>query len=203
MTHHLCVAYACTCVDVVCQIRPSISPQSVAPAITGDLTFSKNNPEEGEATTATCTWSGDPAPTGQWFKDGRLLVESELPGHMRISPVSSGSVLKIFSVMLIDAGNYTCNVSNLVGFDFQVERLVVQGDWHVNVWLHCLCGDDCMSIWWSNRVIVCFLVHAERSTTALITGTDSCYCISLCICVDLSISLFLLGWHLLGFLAPD
>ena len=124
---------------VVCEVRfeppfPLASPHSVAPEITGDLTFSKDNPEEGEATTATCTWSGDPAPTVQWFKDGKLLVESELPSHMRISLFFSGmgSKLEILEAELGDTGNYRCNVSNPVGRDSRVRRLEVRGDVHVH-----------------------------------------------------------------------
>ena len=102
----------------------------VAPAIIGDLTFSKNNPEKDEETTATCRWTGEPAPIVTWFKDGEALKEAELPGHIRITQRTDKGVqlseLHIQSVKLGDAGNYTCNVSN-PGFAFQVKRLEVQG----------------------------------------------------------------------------
>ena len=120
--------------DVVYEVIIAPLGLSLAhPGIVGDLTFSKNSPEEGEATTATCTWTGDPPPFVQWFKDGKLLAESELPSHVRISPVSTGmgSKLEILEAELDDAGDYTCNVSNPVGFDFQVKRLEVQGDMRV------------------------------------------------------------------------
>ena len=65
----------------------------------------------------------------QWIKDGVVLVESDMPDHIRISPMASGmgSKLKIFSVNLDDAGNYTCSVTNSDGNDFMVESLEVRG----------------------------------------------------------------------------
>ena len=97
----------------------------------GDLTFSKNNPEEDEETIATCQWTGDPEPDITWYKDGEALNEAELPGHIRITQREEGGVqlseLQILSVEIGDAGDYTCNVSNPVGFDHQVKRLEVRG----------------------------------------------------------------------------
>ena len=91
--------------------------------------FTRDNPEEGQETTVTCSWTGDPNPTVKWLKDGVVLVESDLPDHIRISPLASGmgSKLNIFSVNLDDAGNYTCSVTNSVGNDFMVESLEVRG----------------------------------------------------------------------------
>ena len=107
-----------------------MSPSPVAPQIVGDLTFTKNTPEEGEVTTATCRWTGQPEPTVTWYKDGEELVEADLPG-IRIVAVSmedgeKRSVLQIEKVKLSDAGNYACNVSNPVGFDSQTKRLEVE-----------------------------------------------------------------------------
>ena len=60
-------------------------------------------------------------------------MESELPSHMRISPVSSGmgSKLEILEAELGDTGDYRCNVSNPVGRDSRVRRLEVRGEIHV------------------------------------------------------------------------
>ena len=118
----------------------------VAPAIVGDLTFTKNNPEEDEGTTATCEWSGDPKPLITWLKDGEILNEAELGSHIRIvtRDLDNGnqlSELQIQSVEPGDAGEYTCNVSNPVGFKFKMRRLEVQG-MAIHACIHvcvCLC----------------------------------------------------------------
>ena len=105
---------------------------AVAPTIVDDLTFSKNNPEEGEETVASCTWTGDPDPTVTWLKNGVVLDENDLPPHFRITLLNKmdgeqSSVLQITSAEKEDTGNYTCHVSNPVGFDYQVTRPEVQG----------------------------------------------------------------------------
>ena len=114
--------------------RPILSRSSHVlslPVVPGDLTFSKNNPEENKETTSTCRWMGDPAPIVIWYKDGEALNEAELLGHIRITQhVEEGvqvSELQILSVELGDTGDYTCNVSNPIGSDFQVKRLEVRG----------------------------------------------------------------------------
>jgi hypothetical protein len=104
----------------------------IEPSIVGDLIFSKNNPEEGGNTTASCTWTGDPQPTVTWLKDGFTLNERQLPSRFRITMFTTGmdgrlsSELQIDSVELEDTGDYNCSVSNPVGIKFQVERLEVQ-----------------------------------------------------------------------------
>ena len=93
----------------------------------GNVTFTHDKPEEGQETTATCACIGDPNPTVQWLKDGVVLVESDLPLRIRISPLTSGvgSKLGFSPVMKDDAGEYTCSVTNPVGSDYQVKRLRV------------------------------------------------------------------------------
>ena len=108
----------------------SLSPV-VAPAIVGDLIFSKNNPEEDEETVASCTWTGDPRPTVTWLKDGEVLDENDLPSRFRITMLTEmdgrlSSELQIYFIELEDTGDYTCNVSNPVGFDSQMKRLEVK-----------------------------------------------------------------------------
>ena len=98
----------------------------------GALTFSKNNPREGEETVASCTWTGNPPPSVTWLKDGEILEESELPSRFRITmlPEMDGlqaSELHIDAAEKEDTGDYTCNISNTVGFDYRVTRLEVQG----------------------------------------------------------------------------
>ena len=64
------------------------------------------------------------------------------------------SELHIQSVKLGDAGNYTCNVSNPVGFAFQVKRLEVQGVWVCGLVINAVS----MFLWlyyWSNLQPTC------------------------------------------------
>ena len=95
------------------------------------LTFTKKNPEEGEETTASCSWTGSPDPEVTWFKDDSPLVETDLPSRMRITTGREGdtlsSSLEIDAVELSDTGQYTCNVSNPVKHISRVNRLEVQG----------------------------------------------------------------------------
>ena len=118
-----------------------MSPSPVAPQIVGDVTFTKDTPEEGESTTATCRWTGQPEPSVTWYKDGEELVEADLPGRIRIVEVTmeneedKRSELQIEEVELSDTGSYACNVSNAAGSDSQTKRLEVQGV----VWCVCVC----------------------------------------------------------------
>ena len=103
-----------------------MSPSPVAPQIVGDVTFTKNTPEEGERTAVTCRWTGQPEPTVTWYQDGEELVEADFD-RIRIVDVTMGRELQIEDVKLSDTGNYVCNVSNAAGFDSRTTRLEVQG----------------------------------------------------------------------------
>ena len=111
-----------------------MSPSPVKPQIV-DVIFTKNTPEEGESTTATCQWTGEPEPTVTWFKDGEKLVEADVSG-IKIVVETKSSELRIEEVDLGDTGNYACNVSNDAGFDTQTKRLEVQGVLCVYVCVH-------------------------------------------------------------------
>ena len=105
----------------------SLPSVSVAPAVVADLMFTNNNPEEGDDTAAVCEWTGSPIPGITWFKNGEPLDEETLPFRIRIVPTNDfHSELQIREVELDDSGDYVCNVSNPVGFDYQVERLDVR-----------------------------------------------------------------------------
>ena len=103
----------------------------VVPTIIGDLTFTNNKPGEGEQTVASCEWTGYPPPNVTWLKNDSILNEEELPGRINIlQTMRDGnhfSQLQIASAEKGDTGDYTCNVSSIVGFDYQVVRLEVQG----------------------------------------------------------------------------
>ena len=89
-----------------------------------DLTFSNNNPDEGEDIIATCEWTGSPTPEVTWLKDGVPLVEDRI----RITVTNNNllSELQIQDVQLDDTGLYTCSVSNNLGVDSQVRSLEVR-----------------------------------------------------------------------------
>ena len=109
----------------------TVAPTTVAPTIIGDLTFTNNKPKKGEQTVASCEWIGYPPPNVTWLKDNVRLNEKKLPGRINILQTTSDgnqlSELQIASAELEDTGDYTCHVQNPVGFDFQVQRLEVQG----------------------------------------------------------------------------
>ena len=91
--------------------------------------FTKINPEEGNETTVSCQWTGRPDPVVTWYKDGSPLVERYLPFRMRITENRKGDIfysnMEIHQVELSDSGDYTCNVSNPVGFDTRFNKLKV------------------------------------------------------------------------------
>ena len=105
----------------------SLPSLSAAPAVVTDLVFTNNNPEEGDDTAAVCEWTGSPTPEVTWFKNGEPLDEGTLSSRIRIILTSDfRSELQIREVELDDTGDYVCNVSNYVDFDFRVERLDVR-----------------------------------------------------------------------------
>ena len=130
--------YCSKCVWMrVCAVRSeirsewfvSLSPV-VPPTIVEDLTFSNINPKEGEETVASCAWTGDPQPTVTWLKDGKVLDGNDFPSRFRITMLTMdgrlSSELQVDFIALEDTGDYTCNVSNPVGYTFQIKRLEVK-----------------------------------------------------------------------------
>ena len=112
-------------------LLPSSYTCLVEPSITGELTFTRKNPDEGERTTASCEWTGSPDPEVAWYRDRTILKEGEFPSRIRITMSEEGGVfqssLEIDDVELSDTADYTCNVSNAVGFQVSFNRLEVQG----------------------------------------------------------------------------
>ena len=70
-----------------------------------------------------CSFTGVPAPNIHWEKDGSVFI---LGDGRRIN--SSGrSALEITSLLVSDAGVYTCSVSNVAGMDSRSVQLEVRG----------------------------------------------------------------------------
>ena len=130
----------------------------------GNLTFTKKNPDEGEETVASCSWTGNPDPDITWYKDGFPLIEIDLPSRMRITRRTENgthhSSLWINEVELSDTGEYTCNVSNPVGFAFRSNQLEVQG---VSLYSVCPCTIYCIII--IPSPFISLILHIQRLGT--------------------------------------
>jgi hypothetical protein len=60
--------------------------------------------EEGNTITTTCTATGNPQPTFQWFKISDLS-----------SPITNDAVLTVRNAQESDKGSYVCRASNIFG----------------------------------------------------------------------------------------
>ncbi|XP_023228379.1 Down syndrome cell adhesion molecule-like protein Dscam2 [Centruroides sculpturatus] len=98
---------------IIMEVPPKIVPQ-----------ISENSLKEGQRYIATCGISeGDPPLTFQWSKNGKPLTESS---HLVIHRQGDFSTsLIIASVKGADSGNYTCVVTNKVGSDNLMTKLLV------------------------------------------------------------------------------
>ena len=80
---------------------------------------------EGMRFELVCTFTGDPPPAIRWEKDGSVFV---LGGDRRIINSTGRSALEINSLLVSDAGVYTCSVSNVGGMAMRSVRLEVRGE---------------------------------------------------------------------------
>lgn len=86
--------------------------------------FSKNL-LVGERTSVMCaTTSGDQPLTFAWLKDGKPLRQST---KINVANNPQFSALTIQKLELVDAGNYTCAVSNAQGTVSYTDSLEVRG----------------------------------------------------------------------------
>ena len=69
--------------------------------------------------------AGTPTPVITWLRDGHLLMTSSRADV-------TGSQLIVTSLQVDDGGVYTCTASNVVGEDYRVFRLVVEGESYAN-----------------------------------------------------------------------
>ena len=80
---------------------------------------------EGEQFELVCTFTGIPAPQIHWEKDGSVFL---LGDGRRIINSTGRSALEINSLLVSDAGVYTCSVSNDAGNTTRSVRLEVRGE---------------------------------------------------------------------------
>ena len=79
---------------------------------------------EGMRFELLCTFTGIPAPNIHWEKDGSVFL---LGDGRRIINSTGRSALEINSLLVSDAGVYTCLVSNVAGMAMRSVRLEVRG----------------------------------------------------------------------------
>ena len=80
---------------------------------------------EGEHFELVCTFTGIPAPEIHWEKDGSVLLLGE---DRRVIKSTGRSQLVINSLLVSDAGVYTCSVTNVGGMATRSVRLEVRGE---------------------------------------------------------------------------
>lgn len=71
-----------------------------------------------------CEAIGRPVPEARWLKNGRQIPEGV---RYRVEAYENIYKLIIKEVWDIDAGDYTCEVSNVFGVDSTLANLIVQG----------------------------------------------------------------------------
>ena len=80
---------------------------------------------EGERFELVCSFTAIPAPQIHWEKDGSVFL---LGDGRRIINSTGRSALEINSLLVSDAGVYTCSVSNDAGNVTRSVRLEVRGE---------------------------------------------------------------------------
>ena len=80
---------------------------------------------DGERFELAYTFTGAPAPTIRWEKDGSVFL---LGDGRRIINSTGRSALEIERLRVSDAGRYTCSVSNVAGTDMRSVRLEVRDE---------------------------------------------------------------------------
>ena len=83
------------------------------------------NHTAGDHFELVCTFTGIPAPDIRWEKDGSVFLLGE---GRRVINSTGRSQLEINSLLVSDAGVYTCSVSNVAGMAAQSVRLAVRGE---------------------------------------------------------------------------
>ena len=82
----------------------------------------------GQEATLSCSASGDPIPSIQWFFNGvdELVTNADLT----VTSMSGSSTLTIHSVQMSNAGLYECRAVNSAGSDSGVANIMVTSKWY-------------------------------------------------------------------------
>ena len=100
---------------------------------TGFLPFSAKKPNftdfgpfklfRGSVSNLECKPDADPEPKAVWSRNGTVIVEGD-----RYRLLNDGRNLEIHNVKYSDKGAYTCNATNVVGFDVATGSVSVLGE---------------------------------------------------------------------------
>jgi len=86
---------------------------------------------ENDTAAFTCQASGIPIPSVEWYYNGEQLKASPdkyiISSSMQNNKDSVIDTLIILRLELYDVGTYTCNASNLVGFEVNSGLLTLNG----------------------------------------------------------------------------
>ena len=79
----------------------------------------------GELATFSCQISGNPVPTGNWYKGAKKIPDE---GRFIVETTEDSCLLEIDDVKPEDAGEYKCVVKNDFGEDSCTVKLSVKGN---------------------------------------------------------------------------
>ena len=105
----------------------------------------------------------------EWKKNGRTLLSNN---HQRIETSDDMTGLTIDQVDSSDSGNFSCIVSNSVGFDSQFTVLLVKGR-HLSQFIHSFL----------NRGVAQYLLHYYYFFLVTTSCTLAFIIVHLCLCV--------------------
>ena len=79
----------------------------------------------GNSVKLDCSADGNPRPTVEWYKDGKLFKERK--GGRKLSLSQWTTSLSLKDLVPSDTGSYMCNVSNLYGWINHTYKVDVHG----------------------------------------------------------------------------
>jgi len=79
----------------------------------------------------TCQVTGEPVPSISWYFNGVMIDVSDTGKYMIISTslntTTTENKLTVYNVTSSDVGTYTCNASNIIGYDKTSGILTING----------------------------------------------------------------------------